>query len=148
MSFNVNFLEGSNVDKEFMTTHLLTGIVARKVVNNVIDVSSNFLDLDCRKILHDLWLENLHHIGGLPVPQEQLGDTQFGLDSMRMSRRFTEPLPPMVAKGPQKKPDLYMKRPVLMTKSTASESGIIESYVLRTVRNKFLDATAAHPDFK
>ena len=131
-----------------MTTHLLTGIVARKVVNNVIDVSSNFLDLDSRKILHDLWLENLHHIGGLPVPQQQLGDTQFGLDSMRMSRRFTEPLPPMAAKGPGKKPDLYMRRPPLLTKSTASESGIIESYVLRTVRNKLPEATATDSNFK
>ena len=142
MSFNVDFMEGSNVDKEFMTTHLLTGIVARKVVNNVIDESFNILNAGNRKVLHDLWLENLRLIGGLPVPKQQLGDIQFGLDSMRKSRRLSEPLPPIAASGPRKKPELYMKRPVLMTKSTGSDSGIIESYVLRTVRSDFLKNTA------
>ena len=133
MSFNVNFLQGSNEDKEFMTTHLLTGIVARKVVNVVIDKSRDMLDAECRKILQELWLDNLRLIGGLPVQHQQLDDVKFGLDSMRKSRRLSEPLPPVVAKGMRRKPDLFMERPVLNTKPFCSDSGIVESYILKTV---------------
>ena len=76
-----------------MTTHLLTGIVARKVVIDVIDKSSDMLSVELRNILQDLWLENLKNIGGLPVQSQQLDDVKFGLESMRKSRRLSEQLP-------------------------------------------------------
>ena len=56
MAVNLNFPKGSNADKDFMTCHLLTGIVARKVINNVLDRSVDALDSECRKVLHDLWI--------------------------------------------------------------------------------------------
>ena len=144
MSFKVDFLQGCSEDKEYMTTHLLTGIVARKAVIDVIDKSSDMLSVELRNILQDLWLENLKNIGGLPVQSQQLDDVKFGLESMRKSRRLSEQLPPITAIGMRRKPEQFMERPVLNTKppntnsysgssSSGSGSHIIETYILKSV---------------
>lgn len=147
MAINLNFAQGSNADKDFMTCHLLTGIVARKVINNVLDRSIDTLDRDCRKILHDLWISNLKAVGGLPVQQEQL---QFDIDSIRKLKRLSESLPPVVAKGRMTMPAPFMQRPALTLKQSESETGIRESYVLKSVRIilLFVRPLSRHYDFK
>ena len=130
MSFNVNFLSGSDADKDFMTCHLVTGIVARKVVDNVLDGSQQVIDEQCRNTLKNLWINNLSVIGGLPVEQEQV---QLDLQSLRESKRLSEPLPPITEKGRMKKPAVYMQRPALSLRPVDSMTGIRESYVIRPV---------------
>lgn len=129
MSFNVNFLRGSDADKDFMTCHLVTGIVARRVVDNVLD-ASHHVNEECRSILKNLWINNLSIIGGLPVEQEQV---QLDLQSIRGSRRLTEPLPPIAEKGRMKKPAVFMQRPALSVKPSESITGIRESYIINSV---------------
>jgi hypothetical protein len=143
MAINLNFAQGSNADKDFMTCHLLTGIVARKVINNVLDRSIDTLDSDCRKVLHDLWISNLKAVGGLPVQQEQL---QFDIDSIRKLKRLSESLPPVIAKGRMMMPAPFMQRPALTFKQSESETGIRESYVLKSVSIIYL--LNDHYDFK
>jgi hypothetical protein len=130
MSFNVKFLRGSDSDKDFMTCHLVTGIVARKVVDNVLGKSQQVINEECRNVLKNLWINNLSIIGGLPVEQEQI---QLDLQSVRESKRLSEPLPPIAEKERMKKPAVYMQRPTLCVRSSDSITGIRESYVIKSV---------------
>lgn len=126
-------MKGSNADKEFMTSHLLMGIVADRVVDNVIDTSwcCGLLDNDSRKILQDLWRVNLKNIGGLPVQQKQ---QRFDLESIRMSQRLSEYLPPMIMTGQMRRPEARMQRPMLDARYAETKTGIRESYVVNSVR--------------
>lgn len=147
MAVNLNFSKGSNADKDFMTCHLLTGIVARKVINNVLDRSVDALDSECRKVLHDLWISNLKAVGGLPAQQEQL---QFDIESIRKLKRLSESLPPVVAKGRMTMPEPFMQRPTLIFKQTESGTGIRESYVLKSVSisKHFAPQLSRHNNFE
>ena len=134
MSFKVDFMKGSSADKEFMTSHLLTGIVATKVVDNVIGTcfGCGLLDSVNRKILQDMWRENLKNIGGLPVQIEQ---KHFDIESIRMSQRLSEYLPPMIMTGQMRKPDAHMQRPPLDARYAKTKTtGVRESYVIKSVR--------------
>jgi hypothetical protein len=133
MSFNVNFLKGSSTDRDLTTSHLLTGIISRKVVDNVVDMSRDILDVESRRILRYLWTENMIKLGGLPVLQQQIDDTRFDFDSLRQSKLLSEPLPPIVAKGLLKKPDIFMQRPILNAKQSNPQTEITECYVLKSV---------------
>jgi hypothetical protein len=134
MSFNVNFLWGSDSDKDFMTCHLVTGIVARKVVDNVLGESQQVINEEYRNILKNLWINNLSIIGGLPVEQEQI---QLDLQSVRESKRLSEPLPPIAEKGRMKKPAVYMQRPALSARPADSITGIRENYVVKPVSGNY-----------
>lgn len=130
MSFNVNFQRGSEADKDYMTCHLVTGIIARKVVNNVLDESHQVINEECKNILKNIWIKNLSIIGGLPVEQEQV---ELDLQSLRESKRLSEPLPPIAEKGRMKKPAVFMQRPALSLRPADSINGIRETYVIRPV---------------
>ena len=83
-----------------------------------------------------MWRENLKNIGGLPV---QVEEKHFDIESIRMSQRLSEYLPPMVMTGQMRRPDAHMQRPTLDARYAKTKTaGIRESYVIKSVRKPSL----------